>query len=281
MLERVDAAVAVARERRAAFDAQVAAAAEQRAAEIAELEARGVVEDADEETSDDVELSWGSVSAQSDDIDDDPSEPTLVASVATTPPASVADIDDALSTVGRDWHGRGLEYQCAPTTALGEREDLDRLNSQSVRAKITAAVRETVEIEGTIELDRLARDVGRRFGFDRVSASRKSFVIECVPAELVHASPLGSFVWRVRSTVPNGADTDHARWRHPIAERHRTGRDHQCDGRGVSRTGTRGGTAHAGHHGRLQPEAPRRAEPRPPRSVPRPRADERSTDPEQ
>ncbi len=33
------------RERRAAFDAQVAAAAEQRAAEIAELEARGVVED--------------------------------------------------------------------------------------------------------------------------------------------------------------------------------------------------------------------------------------------
>ncbi len=63
VLERVDAAVAVARERRAAFDAQVAAAAEQRAAEIAELEARGVVEDADEETSDDVELSWGSVSA--------------------------------------------------------------------------------------------------------------------------------------------------------------------------------------------------------------------------
>ncbi|NKZ74151.1 hypothetical protein GS934_05145 [Rhodococcus hoagii] len=95
---------------------------------------------ADEETSDDVELSWGSVSAQSDDIDDDPSEPTLVASVATTPPALGCRHRDALSTLDGIARPR-LEYQCAPTTEhLGEREDLDRLNSQSCRAKITAAV---------------------------------------------------------------------------------------------------------------------------------------------
>lgn len=197
VLERVDTAVSVARERRAAFDAQLAAAAAQRAAEIAELEARGIVDDVDEEPSEDVELSWGSASAEADEPDKDALEPAPIASVAAAVPAAAIDVAvlDAPATTARDWHGRGVEYRCAPTTALGERDDLDRLNSPSVRARITAAVRETVEIEGPIELDRLARDVGRRFGFDRVSAARKSFVIECVPAELVHATPLGSFVW--------------------------------------------------------------------------------------
>ncbi|MBM4606432.1 hypothetical protein GS575_28010 [Rhodococcus hoagii] len=30
----------------------------------------------------------------------------------------------APTTAGRDWHGRGVEYRCAPTTSIGEREDL-------------------------------------------------------------------------------------------------------------------------------------------------------------
>ncbi|NKS42692.1 DUF3320 domain-containing protein [Rhodococcus hoagii] len=207
VLARVDAAVSVARERRAAFDAKLEAAAAQRAAEIAELEARGIVDDVDEEPSEDVELSWGSASAEAEESDDEAREPALIASVSTAAPAAAGDVAGmyAPTTTGRDWHGRGVEYRCAPTTSIGEREDLDRLNSQSVRARITAAVRETVEIEGPIELDRLARDVGRRFGFDRVSASRKSFVIECVPAELVHVSPLGSFVWP--------REIDRAEWR--------------------------------------------------------------------
>ncbi|RVW08232.1 DUF3320 domain-containing protein [Prescottella agglutinans] len=206
VLERVDAAVAVARERQERFQAQLDAAAAKRAAEIAELEARGIIEDDEEETSEDVELSWGSASAESDETDDD-AFPALIASTTTPVPVSAVDVAsmNAPTATGRDWHGRGVEYQCAPTTAIGDREDLDRLTSPSVRSRITAAVRETVEIEGPIELDRLARDVGRRFGFDRVPAARKSFVIECVPAELVHATPLGSFVWP--------REIDRAEWR--------------------------------------------------------------------
>ncbi|OQQ26371.1 DNA/RNA helicase [Prescottella equi] len=197
VLERVDAAVAVARERQESFQAQLDAAAAKRAAEIAALEERGIVDHVDDESTEDVELSWGSASAESDEFDDDASEPVLIASVSTADPVSPVDVAATVAptTTGRDRHSRGAEYQCAPTTAIGDREDLDRLTSPSVRSQITAAVRETVEIEGPIELDRLARDVGRRFGFDRVSAARKSFVIECVPAELVHATPLGSFVW--------------------------------------------------------------------------------------
>ncbi|WP_063016020.1 DUF3320 domain-containing protein [Nocardia nova] len=78
---------------------------------------------------------------------------------------------------------------------LGDRTDLDRTNSASVRRIITDAVRETVETEGPIALDRLARVVANRFGYDRVSAARKAFVIDCVPTELVHSGPLGTFVW--------------------------------------------------------------------------------------
>ena len=74
-----------------------------------------------------------------------------------------------------------------------------------MRATITAAVRQTVECEGPIELDRLARDVGRRFGLDRVRAKPRGFITECVPAELVHRSELGTFVWP--------RELDRARWR--------------------------------------------------------------------
>ncbi|WP_305094533.1 DUF4011 domain-containing protein [Prescottella sp. R16] len=190
ILERVDVAVIVSRGRRTFFLRQMEAAAAQRASEMAEFEARGLddvaVEDVDVDVSEDVELSWGAAS-EDDDVPDAPEvqEHALIASAA---------VDVPVVSV-RDWHGRGVEYRCAPTTAIGEREDLDRTSSQSVRGRITAAVRETVEIEGPIELDRLARDVGRRFGFDRVSATRKGFITDCVPAELVHATALGSFVW--------------------------------------------------------------------------------------
>ena len=78
---------------------------------------------------------------------------------------------------------------------LGDRTDLDRLNSPTVRHKITAAARETVQFEGPIALDRLARDIGHRFGFDRVSSNRKEFITSCVPSELIRSTELGDFVW--------------------------------------------------------------------------------------
>ncbi|WP_370852721.1 DUF3320 domain-containing protein [Rhodococcus sp. 1139] len=60
---------------------------------------------------------------------------------------------------------------------------------------ILSAVRETVNIEGPISMDRLARDVGRRFGLDRVSAGKRETIVRCIPAELIKKSGLGDFVW--------------------------------------------------------------------------------------
>ena len=91
--------------------------------------------------------------------------------------------------------GVGAPYSEAPSTPLGTREDLGRVGSPEVRRTIADAVRETVEAEGPITTGRLARSIGRRFGFDRVAAGRQQFILEHVPAELVHSSALGTFVW--------------------------------------------------------------------------------------
>ncbi|WP_067804336.1 DUF4011 domain-containing protein [Nocardia beijingensis] len=195
VLDRIEAAIENSRQRRRAFEEQLAAAAAARAAQIAEAEARAVAE--------------SSVDELVAEIDVDPPLPTLTEPVelpmepaessrlANAAPALTFDVDTSPvePSVSRDWHGKGIAYQCAPTTTLGTRDDLDRTNSPSIRRIITEAVRATVEVEGPIELDRLARGLGKRFGYDRVSATRKYFITNCVPAELVHKSPLGTFVW--------------------------------------------------------------------------------------
>ncbi|UOT04493.1 DUF4011 domain-containing protein [Rhodococcus opacus] len=199
VLTRVDAAVECAKERRRLFEEKLEAAAAARAAEIAEAEARAAAEvdtlsaaRATDVTEPDLE--WGSTFEVG--VADAPTDtPRLVAKAAV---ATDPDLDitiDPPRVAERDWNGRGVLYATAPITPLGGRDDLDRVNSATVRRVITDAARETVDAEGPVELGRLARDVARRFGFDRVSAARKDFVISCVPAELIHTDPLGSFVW--------------------------------------------------------------------------------------
>ncbi|PPJ31723.1 DNA/RNA helicase [Nocardia nova] len=196
VLDRVDAAIETSRSKREAFEAELAAAAEERAALIAKLEAEATVERADEPAPLDLEDVETEDSSTAEPTDDSAQrdEPELVASapIASSLGSAAIVLD---KPAARDWDGRGTTYLCAPTTTLGERTDLDRTNSASVRRIITDAVRETVETEGPIALDRLARVVANRFGFDRVSAARKAFVIDCVPTELVHSGPLGTFVW--------------------------------------------------------------------------------------
>lgn len=106
-----------------------------------------------------------------------------------------------------DWDGRGTTYLEAPTTTLGPRGDLDRVDSPSVQQTILSAVRETVDIEGPISMDRLARDVGRRFGLDRVSAGKRETIVRCIPAELIKKSGLGDFVWPKELTRLAGVAT--------------------------------------------------------------------------
>jgi hypothetical protein len=95
----------------------------------------------------------------------------------------------------RDMHARRTSYVEMDTTPLGTRDDLGRTHSAEIRRTIAAAVRETVELEGPIAAARLARSIGRRFGFGRVAAARQQFILEAVPAELMRTSELGEFVW--------------------------------------------------------------------------------------
>ncbi|MEU1950833.1 DUF4011 domain-containing protein [Nocardia rhamnosiphila] len=203
VLDRVDAAVEEARMRRREFEEQLAAAAEARAAQIAEIEQNKPEMMSFEEIVADLQLDEDDRTPPLDtrEIRED-SAATAQLATAVAPSATSSDSIDAdtdlvvdSAPVSRDWDGRGIVYLSAPTTELGVRADLDRTHSPTVRRNITAAVRETVEIEGPIALERLARDVGRRFGFDRVSAARKDFIADCVPVELIHRGPLGIFVW--------------------------------------------------------------------------------------
>ncbi|AFR49083.1 DUF4011 domain-containing protein [Gordonia sp. KTR9] len=187
VLERVDAAVGHANEKQREYEAKLADAAAARAAEIASLQS------ATDYSSDDAESSeqWKPEAPPSSGSSEVATEsPRLIASLTTVEPPPVTT-----TATERDWDRKGARYMQAPTTALGAREDLDRINSQSVKQTITNAVRETVSIEGPIELDRLARSIGHRFGYDRLRATRKDLIVDCVPRALVHGTPLGTFVW--------------------------------------------------------------------------------------
>ena len=102
----------------------------------------------------------------------------------------------------RDIHEKAALYLEAPTTRLGGREDLERDQSPSVRATIVDAIRAVVEIEGPIEVDRLCRQIGTRFGFDRLRAARKELIERCIPGELLRSGLGGDFVW------PAGLDSE-------------------------------------------------------------------------
>jgi len=195
VLDRVDAAVVAARERHMQFENELAAQAEAQAAAIAAAYASDSVEtqanqDADVDPAE-AEAVWDAAKADSPEPADS-ANPAMV--VRSADPAGTVQTDSGQSEE-RDWHGRPAAYVSAPTTPLGDRTDLDRLNSRSVRDTIVTAARATVEAEGPIALDRLAREIGHRFGYDRVSAGRKDFIIRCVPNELIRSSDLGDFVW--------------------------------------------------------------------------------------
>jgi hypothetical protein len=110
-----------------------------------------------------------------------------------TPVAHVA----ASHTEAPPTSGRGVAalYVAAPTTPVGSRDELDHPQWQSVRTRIQDAVRESIEIEGPIALNRLVRNVVHRFGFDRAAAKRQEAVRQFVPADLILEDELGSFVW--------------------------------------------------------------------------------------
>jgi hypothetical protein len=110
-----------------------------------------------------------------------------------TPVAHVAS--SLASTLPTEALGVRTSYVAAPTTPTGSRDDLDHPQWESVRTRIQDAVRESIETEGPIALNRLIRNVVHRFGFDRAAAKRQEVVRQFVPADLVYEDEMGSFVW--------------------------------------------------------------------------------------
>ena len=195
VLRRVDEAIEQARERQKQEDARRAAEAEKREAALADTAAEDdagewVDEDAESEAVEvETFIPSGSLRARADEEDDERTE----------------ELGRGGLSSHRDVDAQGAEYLEVDPVPLGTREDLGLTNSPTVRAAITAAVRETVEAEGPIAAGRLARSIGRRFGFDRVAAGRQRFILEAVPSQLLRASELGEFVW------PTGVDPE--QWR--------------------------------------------------------------------
>jgi hypothetical protein len=119
-----------------------------------------------------------------------------------TPVAHVAASLTAVSPAA----SRGIRapYVAAPTSPIGSRDELDHPQWHSVRARIQDAVRESIELEGPIAMNRLCRNVVRRFGFDKAMAKRQEAIRALIPDDLVHDDEFGSFVWP--------SDVDRAEW---------------------------------------------------------------------
>ncbi|WP_347958116.1 DUF4011 domain-containing protein [Gordonia aichiensis] len=87
------------------------------------------------------------------------------------------------------------KYRTAPTTPLGTRDQLDGTPDAALRETILAALLETVDRCGPIELGSLCGSIVRRFGFEKAHSKRRQIVEAVLPANLVREDEFGAFVW--------------------------------------------------------------------------------------
>ena len=73
------------------------------------------------------------------------------------------------------------DYVCGPTTVVGTQGELKGRLTKDARARLEAAIGEVVAVEAPIELDVLARKVGKRFGYQRVAKRWKRTIAYRIP----------------------------------------------------------------------------------------------------
>lgn len=61
------------------------------------------------------------------------------------------------------------DYTCGPTNIVGTQEDSQEWPTKGARKRLEAAITAVVAVETPIELDALAKKVGKRFGYQRVA----------------------------------------------------------------------------------------------------------------
>ncbi|WP_100350241.1 AAA domain-containing protein [Luteimicrobium subarcticum] len=115
----------------------------------------------------------------------------IASSSTTAPPVTVPD--DA-SPVG------ATVFVPAASTVVGDLEVLDSLPQRRAVAAVREQILDIVQSEGPVELGRLVRIVGRRFGLQTVRANRVAAIQQVVPRVQVRKSRHGDFVW------PQGVD---------------------------------------------------------------------------
>lgn len=87
------------------------------------------------------------------------------------------------------------DYVCGPTTVVGTQGELKGRLTKDARARLEAAIGEVVAVEAPIELDALARKVGRRFGYQRVAKRWKRTIAYRIPGGVLVSEGPRSFVW--------------------------------------------------------------------------------------
>jgi hypothetical protein len=110
--------------------------------------------------------------------------------------AAAVDVDGSL-TAGLEAPSTGgaSVFVPAATAVVGDRDVLDALPERRAVAMVREQVLDVVSSEGPVELGRLVRIVGRRFGLQTVRAGRLAAIQQLVPRLQVRKSKLGVFVW--------------------------------------------------------------------------------------
>lgn len=104
------------------------------------------------------------------------------------------------------------DFVPAPIEVVAGVDVLDALPGKAAAARVREQIVEIIESEGPVELSRLLRLTGRRFGLSAVRSSRAEQMSRHVPRDLIRRERLGTFVWP-RTLNPDtwaGFRTDHA-----------------------------------------------------------------------
>jgi len=113
--------------------------------------------------------------------------------VRAVPPATVET--PSPTAAERAGAGEASVFEPAHTNVVGDRAILDALPDRAASATVREQVLDVIETEGPVELARLARIVGRRFGLNAVRSSRADDITRLVPRGQLRKSKLGSFAW--------------------------------------------------------------------------------------
>lgn len=123
---------------------------------------------------------------------------------ASAPVPAAFEESVAVEGPGPSGPERSLVFVPAHTNLVGSKEVLDALPGERAASTVREQILEVIGSEGPVEVARLVRIIGRRFGLAVVRSARAEEIRRLIPADRLRKSALGEFAWP--------ADLDMARW---------------------------------------------------------------------